>query len=1843
MRTGARFAVILAAALSLLLVSLQGCRRSTTGGSRPPALAVQTPGDQNIALGSTLAFKVTVLGGDKDTVLSAMPAPLPANARFDQGTGDFSFAPDENQIQPFTFSFTATSGGLSATSSVKVTVTEEPATNQTRVAGRVLEAGSQDPIPNVPITVVGKMITVQTDAQGNFEVDLPSDSTALLFDGFNATPPSTFASVAEDMDLVLGHPLYPGQRNVLPRPVYLPRLGTPSGTITQGQPASIENTQLGVKLEVAAGAARRPDNTPFTGDVYLLEVPPARTPAALPDDLQPGRVFAIQPAGILFNPPAQMTWPNIDMLPQGSLTSLWAVSPTTGRFVVVGQGRADGNGNIVTASGGIPSASWNFPLPQAPNGDSNNDSNNDDNQLPDGDDCGGSKASTTVGSEASLQTGNLSVAHQTVTYRSLSQDRGVRVVYNSCCADPTPLINLDLFTSPGVATPAAFSTNFTIAGNNRGFDTFIAGTNQRLRHATQFDARSLPTGRYPYEVRTTSHYESSAVSARFTGQALVNNEVRSPIGAGWSLSGLQCLHFPANQPDVVLTEGNGAIRAFVPQNRGGGGAKTDIAFVMDGSGSIGNTDWRLQLEGFAGAVEDPGIVPHDGSVKITVVQFAGNSGFVEVPLTQITSQQVADQVAAALRAISQRGGGTPMAEGVNTAAQEIGTGTPGARQVMCVSTDGSPNNQQAALLAAQNAIQAGIDQIDAIAVGPGANVSFLRTFVQNGTVYTAATFAAFAQTIGIKLKLVIAGSPAGEFSVLFREQDGTYTREYPDGKAVTFNASGFQTSAVDRNGNTSVYTYDGQNRLQTMRDPLGKTTTFSYGPGGLLSAITDPAGRSTQFRHDANRDLVQIIDPDNTTRQFEYDARHRMEAQVDKRGFRTEYRYGAAGRLTETEHIATGQIRKVIASQSRAAVMNPQSTTKMSPAPGVLAATLTSEYENPAGDKTVYQTDRFGTITSVEDPLSRSTTIQRNSSGLPILITRPDGSVSSMTYDIRGNLLEVTDNPNGDVQVTKMTYDPDFSQVTSIIDAAGNINPQTMVTYKFEYDAAGNLTKTIDVKGTVSEFRYDEAGLGVPGITGLLTTRVDAVGLPEQRTTTFAYDPATGNVARITDPVGRVTNFTYDSAGREEVREFQGSDTDPNTKQTWRYAFDALNRVRTVTNPRGAVVTNTYDAAGNLRSVTDPKTTNPGTITFDYDDRNRLMTRTDALGEKEVYEYDDLDRLTTLTDRKGQIFSYTYDKGDRLVAEEYPGMKGAVNNRTVSYGYDPVDNLISAISPDARLTYAYDRYSRMRTATTDQSQITYTYDKNDNRRSMAVQWGAQTLRVFNYSYDELNRLTTLSDSASNTTTFGYDALSRRTMITFPNGVVTSVAYNAASEGEMIDTPGVSRFVYGYTPFGNRGVSTLDRPALNLPNATASYGYDDENQLLTVNHSAIPMQVFTYDLAGNRLTEQGSAVAWRYNAANQLLENGAYRFTYDENGNQATKVDKTTSATTTYGWDPKDRLISVSDPTNLVSVTNVYDALGRRVRKSVTGMTTSVTQWVYDGDNLLLEIDGSGSQSTVTAIHGYGSSLDDVLYVSRGGAAYAYHRDGQGSVTEITDANRQVVNAYLYDSFGNLVASNETVPNRLLFAARPFDRNSGLYNIRARYYDPEIGRWVSEDPIGLDGGDANLFRQSSNNLSRYRDNTGFAYHIAARVGGGAALGGISNLIWQLNNNGWRLGCVEFRDVGKAALIGAGLGGAGGFLTKSAGYLRMLSGRLLSRIKNATGGWSQWIRVGPSFSTSGQFSTKLSIKWGASPTKGMKYVNMIGNKVLRSFNQWLRKRKLPGNSWRTRDPGHFHIKR
>lgn len=636
-------------------------------------------------------------------------------------------------------------------------------------------------------------------------------------------------------------------------------------------------------------------------------------------------------------------------------------------------------------------------------------------------------------------------------------------------------------------------------------------------------------------------------------------------------------------------------------------------------------------------------------------------------------------------------------------------------------------------------------------------------------------------------------------------------------------------------------------------------------------------------------------------------------------------------------------------------------------------------------------------------------------------------------------------------------------------------NPTNGIVTSFRYDSQGQLTSTTDPLNRTTSFAYTSEG---PAPAGLLHTVTDAKG----NVTRFDYDPA-GNNTAVTDAAGNITSFAYDSVNQPklvtfpdqstkqityDVRGRRQSVTDGNNNTT-QFSYDDGDRLLTTTDANQSVTQYAYDGESNLTSITDAS---QRTTAFFYDEQGNVTQVLFPSGLSESYVYDLLGNILSRTDRNGNTINYSYDALNRRVGKHYP------DGTSASFSYDLANRLSGVSDNTVSYGFAYDNAGQLQGTATQYSFLPgltfangYQHDAAGNRTSLTGPDGSTTT----YSYDPLDRLASVVDSALGQIDFSYDALSRRTSIKRPNGVRSSYGYDSMSHLlsvlHQVGTVTIDGETYAYDSVGNR----TEKTSLGS-NATEQYDYDHAYRLTKVSTGPSVVDGYTYDPVGNRLSSL-TAGTYTYNASNELTSAAGATYTYDKNGNLLTKVDA--SGTTTYGWDFDDRLISVVMPGFGGTTTFKYDALGRRIQKSSPAGTKS---YLYDGMNEIAELDPTG---VISARYLQELDLDEPLAERQQDRVGYYEENGLGSVSSVTDSTAALATSYTYDVFGNATSSSAGLANPFQFTARDYDSETGLHYYRARYYDSTIGRFISEDPLRF-GGDVDFYTYAANSPTNFID-------------------------------------------------------------------------------------------------------------------------------------------------------------
>jgi RHS repeat-associated protein len=594
----------------------------------------------------------------------------------------------------------------------------------------------------------------------------------------------------------------------------------------------------------------------------------------------------------------------------------------------------------------------------------------------------------------------------------------------------------------------------------------------------------------------------------------------------------------------------------------------------------------------------------------------------------------------------------------------------------------------------------------------------------------------------------------------------------------------------------------------------------------------------------------------------------------------------------------------------------------------------------------------------------------------------------------------------------------------------------------------------------------------VPGTIGV----TDANGA----TTEYRFTDD-GSLLQLTDPLNRVTSLTYDGNGNVSQITAPGNTIS-------QFTYDGENRLLTQTNPLNQTVSYTYGENSDSPTVVTDAKGNP--LTFTYDERGNVTEIGYIDGTSETYVYDQSGQVIQKTERSGDTFEYSYDQRGRLIQKAFD------DGTFEEYTYDKRSNLTSIKDVNGGITSLIYNADNQVTQITypDDRYLAYTYDAEGRRASIVDQNGFET----NYSYDSQGRLTGLTDGTDATlVAYEYDAAGNLVKETNGNGTFTTYNYDLAGQLTGITNYASenvinSSFSYTYDASGKR-IGEVNN------DGSWTYSYDATGQLTQAQFDSTNPNIadqnlqYVYDGAKNRVQTiiNGEITDYTANNLNQYSNVGNAEYTYDQDGNLIQVVDG--SNTYKYTYNDENRIIQTETPNGVWQYE--YDALGNRNAVIKDGVRTEYlidpfssfqsSDVVTELDNVVGQYNANG---VLTANYAHGLGL--VGRFGSNGAAY-FDADAIGSVNGLTDNSGNYVNKYAYEPFGGILNSVEGINNPFQFVGElgVMNDSSGLNFMRARQYDPITGRFTATDPLGLNGGDENLYQYGLNDPLSFVDPNG----------------------------------------------------------------------------------------------------------------------------------------------------------
>jgi RHS repeat-associated protein len=464
------------------------------------------------------------------------------------------------------------------------------------------------------------------------------------------------------------------------------------------------------------------------------------------------------------------------------------------------------------------------------------------------------------------------------------------------------------------------------------------------------------------------------------------------------------------------------------------------------------------------------------------------------------------------------------------------------------------------------------------------------------------------------------------------------------------------------------------------------------------------------------------------------------------------------------------------------------------------------------------------------------------------------------------------------------------------------------------------------------------------------------------------------------------------------------------------------------------------------------------------------------------------------------------------------------DNRTAFFSYDGVGNRTSLSDWAGSTGWGYDALNRPVGATRGNSSVNYGYDNVGNLTVLTYPNGGQ---VF-YTYDAANRMTSVRDFSNRVTAYAYDSAGRLSTTSYPNGVTSSRTYDNANRlthvGYLKGGASLTSIDYVYDAAGNRLSTRTNNGALE------SYNYDELNRLTSVIYPDARSVYYSYDAAGNRTyqydTRNGFGQNFSYDAANEMLNDEFGWRAYDANG-----AFVAGARPQNLSWNAQHLLAQMQDP--FTTMLALYDGEGRRIRHTSYGVTTDYVVDTVPKISRVLTDTTNGA----TTYYIYGLEL---LYTLEASGPHYVHEDTLGSVVLGTDVNGSIEGQYSFDVFGRIRSGSTFHQSQRQFDGEETDISELIF-LRARYYDPLTGRFISTDPISgdiMDTQAVNQYGYARNNPARLTDPSGeyFGWDDAAF----ALAGGVAGVIGQAVSDRVSGQSFNWTNYG-SAFVGGAVGG------------------------------------------------------------------------------------------------------
>ncbi len=966
-------------------------------------------------------------------------------------------------------------------------------------------------------------------------------------------------------------------------------------------------------------------------------------------------------------------------------------------------------------------------------------------------------------------------------------------------------------------------------------------------------------------------------------------------------------------------------------------------------------------------------------------------------------------------------------------------------------------------------------------------------------------------------------SPAG---VDYRLTDETTHYDLLVGGQITFEFStnGLLDAIADPYGNTLTFTYTTSGAKQVVSDidhSSGPSLDFTYSSGLLTRVDTSTNTLYVTYSYSGGEltGATRYASGESYVTSYGYGDVHSLTQRVNAAGDRFDYAYeivtnandvviakGTAMSLNDDEWYAHSVAYNTASNRSTLTYERDATnqvfdyrydpdTLAISAVYGPNSSNLVTRYTRDAA----HNVTRIKTVDeSTGEYLLTSTSYDANHNlassaagynALPLhtwnyvwdltnntLLSASDPLGNESTFEYSGTLpVAAHEYPEQGVTLTTTYGYTTNGQLAAVTNANGHWG-------RFEYGSHGFVTSSVPQAGPTVGYAYNALGhltsITMPGASG-------------DRTTTF-----------VPDDMGRVTSVSYPAAGG----------TGPGLSES--FAYDKMGNLTNHTDTAGRDTRFTYLPTRKLSTVTRGSGAEEATVTFEYDQQFNSLTIKDALDrEVETYTLDIQDRPVSISNIESQTMSVVYGVGDMVKSVT------RFDGTTVSNSYDSSARLTGVSWPDASTAFTYydnsllktvaneagtvsnafdeaNRLTSVASALSVSSVVDYTLDGIGNATNVLVSVEGSGILTNAYTFDEAERVSEIEGAGgmfaftygqygglvaemSNTTSgvraeYQFDDLDRLTNVVWrnsTNGVLRSFAYRFDDAGMITN---VTRETGGRTAYQYDSLDRLTAETVYASGGGVSNAYS-----------------WKYDLAGNRTQAVVNAATTTYTlgVGNRIATFGASGAVSHDDAGNITNIVYNDGRELDLQWNSRRQLVSVST-NGVLAESYTYGPLGRRI--SISDGTT--TNWlVHSGPHVVAEVDENGE---LLRSFQHGGGIDNLLgmTVHTGATAQTFIaiKDHLGTVHAWADEDGDIVEQYQYSAWGEVSVSDglgtplseSAIGNRFAFQGREVSWATGFVHFRARSYCPQLGRWLSLDPIGISGGlNQRVFAENSPTVHR----------------------------------------------------------------------------------------------------------------------------------------------------------------